>query len=80
MQKARKLCCAGSRANTVCRASIIVAVWGRESGFGRAKIPHSAVRVLVTKAFMSTRPDLFRAEILAALQILQRGDVAASAL
>jgi membrane-bound lytic murein transglycosylase B len=61
-------------------ASIIVAVWGRESGFGRAKIPHSAVRVLVTKAFMSTRPDLFRAEILAALQILQRGDVAASAM
>jgi membrane-bound lytic murein transglycosylase B len=25
--------------------AIIVAVWGRESGFGRAKIPHNAVRV-----------------------------------
>lgn len=60
--------------------SIIVAIWGRESGFGRAKIPHSAVRVLATKAFMSTRPDLFRKEILAALQILERGDVAASAM
>jgi membrane-bound lytic murein transglycosylase B len=36
--------------------AIIVAVWGRESGFGRAKIPHNAVRVIATKAFMSTRP------------------------
>tara|TARA_R110002020_G_scaffold6352_6_gene26774 strand:+ start:2813 stop:4063 length:1251 start_codon:yes stop_codon:yes gene_type:complete len=61
-------------------ASIIVAIWGRESGFGRAKIPHSAVRVLATKAFMSTRPELFRREILAALQILERGDVPASAM
>ncbi|OCW56137.1 hypothetical protein AWJ14_12535 [Hoeflea olei] len=61
-------------------ASIIVAIWGRESGFGRAKIPHSAVRVLSTKAFMSTRPELFRKEILAALQILERGDVPASAM
>ncbi|MEM5493441.1 lytic murein transglycosylase [Hoeflea sp. AS16] len=60
--------------------SIIVAIWGRESGFGRAKIPHSAVRVIATKAFMSTRPELFRKEILAALKILQRGDVPASAM
>ena len=59
-------------------ASIVVAIWGRESGFGRAKIPHSAIEVLATKAFMSTRPDLFRKEILAALQILQRGYVQAS--
>lgn len=60
--------------------SIVVAIWGRESGFGRAKIPHSAVRVIATKAFMSTRPELFRKEILAALKILQRGDVPASAM
>ena len=60
--------------------SIIVAIWGRESGFGRAKIPHSAVRVLATKAFMSTRPELFRKEILATLKILQRGDVSAAAM
>lgn len=60
--------------------SIIVAIWGRESGFGRAKIPHSAVRVIATKAFMSTRTELFRKEILAALKILERGDVPASAM
>lgn len=60
--------------------SIIVAIWGRESGFGRAKIPHSAVQVIATKAFMSTRPELFRKEILAALKILQRGDVPVSVM
>jgi len=60
--------------------SIIVAIWGRESGFGRAKIPHSAVRVIATKAFMSTRTELFRKEILAALKILERGDVPASVM
>lgn len=61
-------------------ASVIVAIWGRETGFGRAKIPHSAVRVLATKAFMSTRPKLFRTEILATLEILERGDVEASVM
>jgi len=59
---------------------ILVAIWGRESGFGRAKIPHSALRVLSTKAFMSTRKDLFRKETLAALQIIERGDVTAKAM
>ena len=59
---------------------IILAIWGRESGFGRAKIPHSAFRVLSTKAFMSTRPDLFRKELLAALQIIERGYIAPDAM
>jgi lytic murein transglycosylase len=58
----------------------LIAIWGRESGFGRAAIPHSAIEVLATKAFMSTRPDLFRGELIAALQILERGDIPASAM
>ncbi|WP_099867107.1 lytic murein transglycosylase [Pararhizobium haloflavum] len=53
----------------------LIAIWGRESGFGRADIPHSAIDVLATKAFMSTRPELFQGELLAALQILERGDI-----
>jgi lytic murein transglycosylase len=52
---------------------IVLAIWGRESGFGNAKIPHNAIEVLATKAFMSTRKEMFRAEILAALVMLQRG-------
>lgn len=52
---------------------IILAIWGRESAFGRVAIPHDVFQVLGTKAFMSTRPDLFRKEVLAGLQILQKG-------
>ncbi len=54
---------------------VVVAIWGRESGFGRAKLPYSAIEVLATKAFMSTRKDMFREELLAALKMIERGDV-----
>ncbi|WP_117192905.1 lytic murein transglycosylase [Rhizobium terrae] len=59
---------------------IIVAIWGRESGFGRAKLPYSAVQVLATKAFMSTRRQMFREELIAALKMIERGDVDAAAM
>lgn len=50
---------------------IVLAIWGRESAYGRAQIPHNVFRVLGTKAFMSTRASYFRAELIAALQIAQ---------
>ncbi|MBO6553385.1 MAG: lytic murein transglycosylase [Roseitalea sp.] len=53
---------------------IILAIWGRESAFGRVDIPHDAFQVLGTKAFMSTRPELFRTELVAALQMVERGN------
>ncbi|MBY3085323.1 lytic murein transglycosylase [Rhizobium laguerreae] len=55
--------------------SIVLAIWGRETGFGAAKIPNSAIEVLATKAFMSTRKEMFRTELVAALHILDGGDV-----
>ena len=54
---------------------ILLAIWGRETGFGAAKLPNSAIQVLATKAFMSTRKDMFRTELIAALRILDHGDV-----
>ncbi|TCP89489.1 lytic murein transglycosylase [Rhizobium sp. PP-CC-2G-626] len=54
---------------------IVLAIWGRESGFGRAKIPHPVLDVLATKAFMSTRGELFTRELISALHILESGDV-----
>ncbi|MBB3386493.1 lytic murein transglycosylase [Rhizobium sp. BK609] len=54
---------------------ILLAIWGRETGFGIAKLPNSAVQVLATKAFMSTRKDMFRNELIAGLRILEHGDV-----
>ncbi|WP_376748536.1 lytic murein transglycosylase [Rhizobium rhizoryzae] len=55
--------------------SIILAIWGRESGYGRAKLPFAALDVLATKAFMSTRKDMFRTELIDALRIIQHGDI-----
>lgn len=57
--------------------NVIVAIWGRESGFGRAKLPYSVVDVLATKAYLSTRKEMFRAELIDALKIIESGDIAA---
>ena len=52
---------------------IILAIWGRESGYGRVAIPHDAFAVLGTKGFMSTRAPYFTDELVAALRISQAG-------
>ncbi len=52
---------------------ILLGIWGRESAYGRAKIPHDTFQVLGTKGFMSTRAGYFREELIAALQIAQGG-------
>ncbi|WP_369768864.1 lytic murein transglycosylase [Falsihalocynthiibacter sp. BN13B15] len=52
---------------------IILAIWGRESGYGRVAIPNDAFEVLGTKAFMSTRKEYFAGELIAALEIAQAG-------
>ncbi len=60
-------------AETGVPAHIILAIWGRESGYGQVAIPHNAFQVLATKGFMSTRSQYFTAELLAALQIAEAG-------
>ena len=52
-------------------ASIALAIWGRETNYGNVKIPYNAFEVLATKAFMSTRKDMFKTELIAALTIVQ---------
>lgn len=54
---------------------ILLAIWGRESGYGQVDIPHDAFEVLGTKAFMSTRADYFTDELVAALEIVEAGHV-----
>ncbi|WP_170341319.1 lytic murein transglycosylase [Ruegeria arenilitoris] len=56
-------------------ARIILAVWGRESGYGQVPIRHNAIQVLATKGFMSTRAEYFTGELIAALQIVEAGHV-----
>jgi lytic murein transglycosylase len=59
---------------------ILLAIWGRESAYGRVAIKHNAFRVLGTKGFMSTRAPYFTDELLAALQIAEAGHVAPQAM
>ena len=54
---------------------IVVAIWARETGFGTAALNHSAVRTLATHAFMGRRKEFFRAELIAALKLLEVGDI-----
>jgi lytic murein transglycosylase len=55
---------------------VIVAIWGLESDFGSGdmgKLP--VIRVLATLAHDCRRTELFQKELLAALKLLQRGDL-----
>lgn len=57
---------------------IILAIWARESAYGGAKIPHDAIRVLATRAFMGQRRAFFQDELIAALKILQSDKITRS--
>jgi len=59
---------------------ILLAIWGRESGFGAAKLRYNAFVVLATKAFMSSRKELFRKELLAALEMVARHGISIAAM
>jgi lytic murein transglycosylase len=54
---------------------ILAAIWGRETAYSRASIPHDAMSVLATQAYLGRRPDFFRPEVLAILEIAERGVV-----
>ena len=54
-------------------ASIIVAIWGRETGFGKVDSAYDALQTMATQAFMGRRPEEFTKQFIAALKILQEG-------
>lgn len=58
--------------------NVILAIWARETSYGGAKLPHDAVRVLATQAWVGRRKAQFRQEFLFALKMLQEGQVARS--
>nr|WP_246696800.1 lytic murein transglycosylase [Methylobacterium planeticum] len=55
---------------------ITLAFWGVESDFGASAGSVPTIRALATLAQVRHRGDLFRQELIAALVILQRGDIA----
>jgi lytic murein transglycosylase len=55
---------------------ILVAIWGLETDFGKGDMGRLPVfRVLATMAHDCRRTELFQTELLAALKIVQRGDL-----
>ena len=55
--------------------SIVLAIWARETNYGAAKLPHSAVRALATQAYLGRRKEQFREELLLALKMLEERHV-----
>ena len=56
-------------------AEIIVAIWGLETDFGAGNGNFPTIRSLATLAYDCRRPEKFRGELLAALKIIDRGDM-----
>nr|WP_299243187.1 lytic murein transglycosylase [uncultured Halomonas sp.] len=55
--------------------NILVAIWGIESNYGSNFGSFSTIDALATLGYDGRRPDFARSELMAALRILQRGDI-----
>src|ERR1700722_5456664 len=55
----------------------VVALWGVESSFGKIMGTYSVPAALATLAYDGRRGPMFRAELMSALRILDRGDIRA---
>jgi membrane-bound lytic murein transglycosylase B len=58
------------------QAEVLVAVWGMESAYGNNIGSNSVIRSLATLAYEGRRAAFWREQLIAALQILQHGDIA----
>jgi lytic murein transglycosylase len=58
-------------------APVLIAIWGLETDFGVNQGRFSTIRSLATLAYDCRRSETFRTELLEALRILDRGDLAA---
>ncbi|MEO9188818.1 MAG: lytic murein transglycosylase [Acetobacteraceae bacterium] len=56
-------------------AAVILGIWGLESSYGLKTGDYGVVESLATLAWGSRRRPFFRSELLAALRILQNGDI-----
>lgn len=55
---------------------VIAGIWGLESGFGAATGDYRVIEALATLAWEGRRASFFRGELMAALKILESGDIA----
>lgn len=59
---------------------VLVAIWGLETGYGAFMGNHRVTRALATLAFEGRRTEFGRQQLIAALKILQRGDITPEAM
>jgi lytic murein transglycosylase len=57
-------------------ATMVLAIWGRETDFGRSSDKHDTLRVVATQAWVGRRKEQYRTEFIDALKILQLGVIA----
>ena len=56
-------------------ATIVLAIWGRETDYGRYSLPYDTLRVVATQAYVGRRKDQYRSEFILGLKILGEGAV-----
>jgi lytic murein transglycosylase len=56
-------------------ATIVLAIWGRETDYGRYSLPYDALRVVATQAYVGRRKDQYRGEFILGLKLLGEGAV-----
>src|SRR6266699_4668322 len=56
-------------------ASVVLAIWGRETDYGRYTLPNDGLRVLATQAYVGRRKDQYRSEFILSLNLLGDGEV-----
>jgi len=57
-------------------APVVAAIWGVETGFGARRGDISVISALSTLGYESRRADFFESQLVAALKIVQAGDIA----
>jgi lytic murein transglycosylase len=55
--------------------AVLLAIFGRETDYGRSHDTHNAIRVLATQAYFGKRKEKFQGEFLLALKMLEDGSV-----
>jgi lytic murein transglycosylase len=56
-------------------ATIVLAIWGRETDYGRYTLPYDGLRVLATQAYVGRRKDQYRNEFVLGLKMIGDGEV-----
>jgi len=55
--------------------TVLLAIWGRETDYGRYTLPYDGLRVLATQAYVGRRKDQYRNEFILGLKLISEGEV-----